>query len=199
MSVFIEFSFPDLALLCTRILRRHAAGISEYELLNEIKAEKKHALADIKTQDEISLFRIHFTLFHTLYQLKQHLYSNKSNDLLISPLNIRLIPFAIRHSKDLHPRDELESYYLDLKQLRQTTDKEIYTLLDNFWSYMIRNSKRIEALSILKLKDPVSDLDIKKQYRKLAFEHHPDRGGNLPEFQAITEAMYLLSGKNRAH
>ncbi len=191
-----DFSFPKLTQLCVSILRKHPNGITEYELIAAIKAAKKPGLEEIYDQQgEASLFRLHFTLFHALYQLKQYLYSHGSNGLFISPLKITLTPFKRHHKKQLNQIDVLEEYYRDLNQLKQTTDKEIHTLLDNFWSHMIRDGKRSEALTILKLKDPVSNLEIKKQYRKLAFECHPDRGGDPKNFQAITNAMCLLSGK----
>lgn len=39
--------------------------------------------------------------------------------------------------------------------------------------------------------------EIKQAYRKLAMKHHPDRGGDQAEFQAITEAYETLSDTNK--
>ena len=35
--------------------------------------------------------------------------------------------------------------------------------------------------------------DIKKAYRKLAMEHHPDKGGNEEQFKKISQAYDTLS------
>lgn len=35
--------------------------------------------------------------------------------------------------------------------------------------------------------------DIKKQYKKLALKHHPDRGGDPEQFKKISEAYQILS------
>ncbi|NBW57426.1 J domain-containing protein [bacterium] len=46
---------------------------------------------------------------------------------------------------------------------------------------------------ILGLQEGVSDDDIRRTYKKLAMEHHPDRGGNLNQFQEIQEAYSVLT------
>jgi DnaJ homolog subfamily A member 2 len=44
----------------------------------------------------------------------------------------------------------------------------------------------------LGLKANASDSEIKETYRKLAFKHHPDRGGEITTFRHIQEAFQLL-------
>jgi curved DNA-binding protein len=45
----------------------------------------------------------------------------------------------------------------------------------------------------LGLQQGASEDEIKKAYRKLAMQHHPDRGGNEAEFKRIKEAYEVLS------
>ena len=39
--------------------------------------------------------------------------------------------------------------------------------------------------------------DIKKAFRKLAMEHHPDKGGNAEKFKEVSEAYSILSDDNK--
>ena len=39
--------------------------------------------------------------------------------------------------------------------------------------------------------------EIKKAYRKLAMEHHPDKGGDVSKFQEITNAYETLSDTDK--
>jgi DnaJ family protein A protein 2 len=41
--------------------------------------------------------------------------------------------------------------------------------------------------------------DIKKSYRKLVLEHHPDKGGDPDKFRQIQEAYEVLSNSNKKH
>lgn len=46
---------------------------------------------------------------------------------------------------------------------------------------------------ILGIKKDASPEDIKRAYRRLAHEHHPDKGGNTERFKEINEAYQILS------
>ncbi|NDG30409.1 J domain-containing protein [bacterium] len=52
---------------------------------------------------------------------------------------------------------------------------------------------------ILGVPQQASQQEIKTAYRKLAMEHHPDRGGNESHFQKISQAYETLSDANKKH
>ena len=51
--------------------------------------------------------------------------------------------------------------------------------------------------SILGVSKSASDGEIKKAYRKLASQHHPDRGGDSNKFKEVQEAYDVLSNPQR--
>ena len=57
-------------------------------------------------------------------------------------------------------------------------------------------SKR-DYYEILGLNKNATQSDIKKAYRKLAKEKHPDSGGNEDEFKEIGEAYSVLSDETK--
>ncbi|MHB1292692.1 MAG: DnaJ domain-containing protein, partial [Sulfuricella sp.] len=73
-----------------------------------------------------------------------------------------------------------------------TGKQEVLEMLDTFWLRFARLGHRAEALAALGLADPVDYPEIRRRYRELAMEHHPDRGGELEKLQAINAAMELL-------
>jgi molecular chaperone DnaJ len=50
---------------------------------------------------------------------------------------------------------------------------------------------------ILGINENASSDEIKKSYRKLAMEHHPDKGGDEEKFKKISEAYETLSDENK--
>lgn len=50
---------------------------------------------------------------------------------------------------------------------------------------------------ILGVNEKATPDEIKKAYRKLAVEHHPDKGGNEEKFKQIAEAYSVLSDENK--
>ena len=49
----------------------------------------------------------------------------------------------------------------------------------------------------LDLDKTASQEDIKKQYKKLAMQHHPDRGGDIDKFKEVGEAYEILSDNDK--
>ncbi|MEK7116297.1 MAG: DnaJ domain-containing protein, partial [Patescibacteria group bacterium] len=54
--------------------------------------------------------------------------------------------------------------------------------------------------AILGVKKDASEDEIKKAFRRLAHEHHPDKGGDQKKFKDVNEAHQILRDKTkRAH
>ena len=56
-------------------------------------------------------------------------------------------------------------------------------------------SKGNSPYAVLYIRDGAPDFVIKAAYKALAFEYHPDRGGNTEEFQRVKEAYDTLMEK----
>ena len=83
-------------------------------------------------------------------------------------------------------------YYLDFANLENTSAREVDEMLAGFYIKLNNKDKRQDALQVLGLQDPVDDHTIKQQYRRLAMEHHPDRGGDNERLQQINGAVKIL-------
>jgi molecular chaperone DnaJ len=59
----------------------------------------------------------------------------------------------------------------------------------------------MDPYKVLNISRDASDDEIKKAYRKLALEHHPDKGGDENRFKQINEAYSILTdtGRRRDH
>lgn len=166
---------------------------SEYELIRWLQAPEQGVFrADVLAQP-LTLFRSHFILMHALYSLKQEWLLQGTAILEISALHIEKRPW-FSHSNDttqINNSDPSMNYYLDLSQL-ETPEQEIEQLLSSFWQKMLLPEQQPEDLAILELTPPTTALQIKKQYRKLAMQHHPDRGGSEHKFCQIQGAYQRL-------
>ena len=49
----------------------------------------------------------------------------------------------------------------------------------------------------LGVQENADDIQIKKAYKKLAMQHHPDKGGDAKKFQEVSEAYAVLSDKSK--
>lgn len=57
----------------------------------------------------------------------------------------------------------------------------------------------MDHYSTLGVSRAASPEEIKKAYRKLAMQYHPDKGGDISKFHAINEAYETLSDPNKKH
>ncbi len=180
-------------------LRDHSSGISEYDLFTALNESGDSRFDMSQLRDTFSLFCAHFRLFNALYRLREQLWAEQQGILDISPLLIILRPYHHQSNKlnRMGKVDALRDYYLDSSQLEQTTALELEQMLSKFWARLGGSERRRQALEVLGLSDPagaVLDMvTIKQHYRRLAMEHHPDRGGDTSRLQMINAAMAVLS------
>lgn len=72
--------------------------------------------------------------------------------------------------------------------------------LNNVWetSEAVRHLIGTTAYTILGLRPPVTEAEIKRAYRKLALQHHTDHGGDATTFNTVTQAYtHLMRGYRR--
>lgn len=167
------------------------SSVSEYQLLTHFRA---HPF--IKQFDDpdanLKLFQQHFVLMNSLYQLDE-LLMKTSYQLTIHALAIELCDKqggTNPPNVQLKTVDPLRSYYLNWQQLQQTGANDVKALLNSFWQRFNRTSP--SALAILDLPPDASRKQIRQRYQTLALTHHPDRGGNVQDFQEITQAYEKL-------
>jgi hypothetical protein len=175
------------------VLRAHPEGISEYELIQALENSGNAVFSTDRLRNNLSLFQTHFFLFHHLYQLREDLWEKGEARLDISPLCIQLLSINDTPDTALSDHDPLRDYYLQLDNLENTNAEDVDMLLSKFWLRFVRNDEREAALAELELQDPVDWGTIKTQHRRLAMQHHPDRGGDAERLQAINAAMDVLA------
>jgi hypothetical protein len=184
----------DLADQVHLLLREQPDGSTEYQLLQNLKARHSSHIPNLPLTDRLVLFRSHFLLFNALYILRQRLHQQRAGHVQINPLNIQLLPYAAA-AEALVEQDPLREYYLDLRHLRDTDEREVDRLLASFWTRMQGGEDKRAALELFELMDEGRALTlalIKLRYRQLVSQHHPDRGGSTERLKSINLAMEIL-------
>lgn len=175
------------------VLLDHPDGLSEYDLIKKLTKKQHVQFQDLSLSDNLTLFQTHFILFNGLYVLQQKLVKQQRYYLSISPIKIHLMPYVKASRSALTEHDPLRDYYIDFSNLGSTTGADVARLLADFWARLTSTEQREQALDILGLEGPVDYSAIKRQHRRLAMQHHPDRGGDKERLQAINEAMVCLA------
>ena len=99
-----------------QLLRQHSDGLSEYALLQLLAQHDPASWSRASANTDLTLFRQHFLLFHSLYSLRERLWRQCSANLEIDPMHIRLLPYQ-SGSQALSQRDPVRDYYMDLSHL----------------------------------------------------------------------------------
>lgn len=189
----------ELITILHGILAKNPDGLTEHELLTQLATAGLAEFATAGLHTSLSIFQIHFLLFHHLYLLRQQLRSEKEHNLAIHCLRIALIPAALPpESSALDHHDPMQSYYLDWDNMENTGQEEVDALLESFWRRYCTMHQRPKALRILGLAAEATDREITMRYRQLALTHHPDRGGCPKRFLEISEAVTILRDQSAA-
>ncbi len=180
---------PILSILLTA-----PEGISEYDLTIRLKAETKLISKD--HADNFTMFQTHFMLMNALYQLRESVIAEQKR-LTISALSIKLEAIPQRETGTLPSLDEdvekkLSTYYLDLDNLKTTTEEDVNELLNGFWGRFYAIEEQAEALDCLGLATGAAWAEIQQAYRQLAAQHHPDKGGQEARFIEVRGAYEAL-------
>jgi len=175
------------------ILKNSQENISEYDLICKLEQQGIEYPVKDETYD-MTMFKKHFMTMNALYYLQRELIV-EGYYLLITPLKIKIE--IINHTTESTAlADEAEikirDYYLDWRHFDKTTQQDVKTLLTDFWKKYFALEKQEQALTTLCLDTNVSWDEIQQSYRRLARQHHPDKGGNHSVFIEIREAYEIL-------
>jgi hypothetical protein len=174
------------------ILKRYPSGVSEYNLLRLLQNELEDDFGPDLFRDELKMYRAHFLLFHALYRLSDYLVEQRQGKLDIHVLKIIILPSVTPGSTALSQPDPLRAHYLNLNNLKDTSLEDVKALLGQFWTRYLANEKQAQALQILGLSIPVTQSEIEDRYRRLAMQHHPDKGGDSEDFVSLQQAVDTL-------
>ena len=177
------------------LLRGSAEGLSEYEIITALKEQGLY-IDDIE-DPSMALYTGHFFVMNALYALQRDLLADGLY-LYISPLKNRLYPTGAaggHGALNVEATDAaLSAYYLDWNNLDTMTPAGVERLLNGFWERFSATDKSTESLAVLGLEPGVTWSEIKTTYRRLAAQHHPDKGGDAARFIRIREAYLVLKG-----
>lgn len=175
-----------------QVLRMAEKHLAIHELLQELKRVAKVPKLDDDVQ--LALFKLNWLMMNALYQLQTELLQ-EGYYLTVSTLDIYLSSFdrvASDNVSQAIKHQPLRDYYLDWRHFSDTTKEEVQALLDGVWQEYISDDTQEKAYRVLGLKVSASFQLIRKTYRKLAGQYHPDKGGDSIRFMEIREAYEIL-------
>ncbi|MFE8071578.1 DNA-J related domain-containing protein [Marinobacteraceae bacterium S3BR75-40.1] len=180
------------------ILRSHSS-ITEHQLIKILQAPPWRLLGKVVFSDPASLYPVHFLLFHVLYRLRDELVAESQETLHISPLEIQITAIHSAGDSQVGESDPLSEFYRNLDNLTLSREA-IEQMMDDFWRGQAGMSaggssegSLQEACAVLEVPCPPENYkNTKQQFRRLAMQRHPDRGGSNRELQALNQAMAVI-------
>lgn len=184
------------------ILETCDKGISEFELLRQLESDAP-IFDELGNDPDLKLFRKHFLIMNALYQLQRKLWQEDEVRLYISPLQIHLEAVAqVEESQSSEVEDGVEAklaaYYLDWNEYDNTNAEDVSALLKGFYSKLFNHEDTEKALKLLGIKENASKSEIKRAYRLLVRNAHPDKGGNTKKFIKLRKAYEHLISQSYA-
>lgn len=176
------------------ILKSQSQPMSEHDLLTQLEDHGDFQIT-LSGSPDLALFQRHFLIMNALYRLQLQLLQ-ESLCLHISPLKIYIDPLPNEGAKslvELNESQKLREYYSDLNNFDATTEHDVEALLHGFWERYLSLDNTVEAFAELGLAVEATWNEVKEAYRRLAAEHHPDRGGEHHRFIEIRAAYEVLS------
>ncbi|MEH8258329.1 DNA-J related domain-containing protein [Aeromonas veronii] len=175
------------------LLQQAAGSYKVHELMAALR--QQGAIPRLADDEQLQLFRVNFLIMNALYQLQAELWQ-EGWWLVIRTLDIRLEPLAGNQEANhgFAVNENLRSDYLDWQVFWQTDRAEVEALLNRFWRAYDGEGHKAEALALFELNEGASQEAIRRRWRELALQHHPDRGGNAESFVRIRWAWEVLRG-----
>lgn len=192
----LDLPWPDLKSYLAQTLAAPGHQTDEHSLMKGFL--QQHDL-QLDLLQPLSLFKMHFCLRHYLYQLDLEWRRQGQPGVELGLLEIRrdlCLPTNTCQtgSQELQQAHPLASYYLQAKHLHQEDEDSLIALLKHSWQRLQAQDPKAkaQALAVLHLSEPLCQLALKKQFRRLAQQQHPDRGGDEQQFRRLRQAYELL-------
>ncbi|MAJ68978.1 MAG: molecular chaperone DnaJ [Alteromonadaceae bacterium TMED7] len=195
-----DYTDPVLLEALTELKAVFDEGISEYELIKQLQQPPWLLFDGVALSEPLAMFRCHFVLFNALYSLSEAWRQQGLGELDIHTLRIRLKP-ATEFEAGITGHDGLKAYYLNWDNFTDTNGADVEALLDDFWQRMAGREASASDVARARLtldldtEETLTTAQLKKQYRKLLQQHHPDKGGCTAKAQEISQAYRILCGQ----
>ncbi|MCG9721098.1 DNA-J related domain-containing protein [Shewanella sp. Isolate7] len=160
--------------------------------------QEKGLMRELDVDPQKALFKQNFLLMNALFELQAMLLPGSYLQVKAMEIQIFRIPPSNLDTQ-LSQDDALRSYYLDWQHY-DTCPDIIQEMLESFWQryedYIGTRHNALpkrQALQVFELDQDATDREIRKQWRKLALQWHPDRdGGDAAQFKRVCEAWQTL-------
>lgn len=168
-------------------------SLTEHELISYLQSPPYELIEKDTFKHSDTLFCTHFLIRHLLYKIQDDWCKQQTASLHIDTKHIQKLPYTKSNTTHLNVHTgALNQYYLDINELLKIDSTQVEKLLNQFWSKYISYQQADSSLECLGLNAGVNLADIEHKYRKLAMQHHPDKGGDGAQFARINQAYKHL-------